>query len=88
VIIAHADKGLGPVGIEHSKYIHWVLGDHLLDATTYAIIPKEQALCNPLQLYDNILAWLNKYTTILSLNAKKFIRRKLGETINNPFNFL
>ncbi len=35
VIIAHANKGLGPVGIKTPKYIRWALKDHLLDATTH-----------------------------------------------------
>ncbi len=38
VIIAHANKGLGLVGIEMSKYNRWVLKDHLIDATTYTIV--------------------------------------------------
>jgi hypothetical protein len=42
VIIAHADKGLGPDGIITSKYIRWALRDYLLDTTTYTIVPKDQ----------------------------------------------
>jgi hypothetical protein len=44
VIIAHADKGLSPVGIKTSKYIRWAFKDHLLEATTYTIVPEDQAL--------------------------------------------
>jgi hypothetical protein len=87
VVIAHADKGLGPVGIELPKYICWALDGHLLNKTTYSIIPKEQALRDALTLYKNIATWLSKYSAILSANAKKFIQKKLGETINNPFGY-
>jgi len=31
--IAHADKNLGPVGIDTEQYIRWVLDEHLSDAT-------------------------------------------------------
>ncbi len=54
VIIAHANNGLGPVGVETSKYIRWALKDHLLDERTYTIVPKEQALKDTGKLYDDI----------------------------------
>jgi len=33
IIIAHADKNLGPVGIDTEQYIRWALNKHLSDAT-------------------------------------------------------
>jgi hypothetical protein len=87
VVIAHANKGLGSVGIELPKYICWALDEHLLDKTRYSIIPEEQALRDASTLYKNIATWLSKYSAILSANAKKFIKKKLGETINNPFGY-
>jgi hypothetical protein len=35
VIIAHADKNLGPVGVNTKQYIRWALDEHLTNATTY-----------------------------------------------------
>ena len=87
MIIAHADKGLGPVGVETSKYIRWALEDHLLDERTYTIVPKEQALEDTGKLHNNIQAWVSKYLTELSDDARKFIHCKLGETINDPFDY-
>jgi hypothetical protein len=34
IIIAHADKNLGPVGVNTEQYIHWAL-KHLLNANAY-----------------------------------------------------
>ena len=65
-IIAHAHKGLDPVGVETTKSIFWALKDHLLDKTTYTIIPEEQVLEDVYQLYDDIQAWASKYFKILS----------------------
>ena len=87
MIIAHADKGLGPVGVETSKYIRWALEDHLLDEKTYIIVPEEQALEDAWKLYDDIHAWVSTYSMELSDDAQKFIRRKLSETIKDPFGY-
>jgi hypothetical protein len=35
IIIAHADKNLGPVGVDTENYIRWALNEHLLDTNTY-----------------------------------------------------
>ena len=54
VIIAHADKNLGPVGVDTSQYIHWALDEHLLDATTYQQVSEDDALqCTSDLYYDN-----------------------------------
>ncbi len=42
VIIANADKNLGPVGIDVEHYIKLGL-DHLLDPSTYELLTEEQA---------------------------------------------
>ncbi len=85
MIIAHANKGLGPVGVETLKYIRWALKDHLLDERTYTIVPEEQALEDAGKLYNNIQAWVSNYWTELLDDAQKFIHHKLSETINDPF---
>jgi hypothetical protein len=33
IIIAHADKNLGPVGVDTEKYIQWALKKNLLNTT-------------------------------------------------------
>jgi hypothetical protein len=43
VIIAHADKNLGPVGINTEIYICWALDKHLLDTNNYIQESKEEA---------------------------------------------
>jgi len=40
IIIAHADKNLGPVGVDTKQYIRWALNEHLSDATTYVQVSK------------------------------------------------
>ena len=35
VIIVHAGKNLGPVGVSTNQYIRWALDNHLLHASTY-----------------------------------------------------
>ena len=56
IIIALADKNLGPVGVDTEKYIRWALNKHILDTNTYVleteIEPKQspiQAMSHPLQ---------------------------------------
>ena len=51
VIIAHADKNLGTVGVNTNQYIRWALDDHLLNASTYLQVPKNDALQSTSDLY-------------------------------------
>jgi hypothetical protein len=87
VIIAHANKSLGLVGITTSKYIRWALKDHLLDATTYTIVPKDQALQDTAQLYNNILLWTATYSEEISPKAQTFIHCKLRDNLADPFDY-
>jgi hypothetical protein len=43
VIIAHANKNLGPVRVDAEQYIRWGLHEHLLDPTTYPLVSEEDA---------------------------------------------
>ena len=45
IVIAHADKGRGPVGVPLSLYIEWGL-THLTDPKSYEIISEEQGLAD------------------------------------------
>jgi len=58
VIIAHADKNLGPVGVDAEQYIRWGLKEHLLDPTTYHLISEEDARIAANELYKTIYQWM------------------------------
>ena len=61
IIIAHADKNLGPIGVDTSQYICWALDDHLLDATTYQQVSEDAALQCTSDLYYEIYQWTNNF---------------------------
>jgi hypothetical protein len=42
-IITHADKNLGPVGLDTETYICWVLDEHLTDISSYVQISEQEA---------------------------------------------
>jgi hypothetical protein len=42
IIIAHANKNLGPVGVDIERDICWALDEHLLDTNTYIQESKEE----------------------------------------------
>ncbi len=54
VIIAHADKNLGPVGVDAKQYIQWGLQEHLLDPTTYQLISEIETKIAANELYTTI----------------------------------
>jgi hypothetical protein len=57
IIIAHANKNLGPVGVDTEKYIWWALDEHLLDATTYIQKSEETAQTAANDLFTEIYWW-------------------------------
>jgi hypothetical protein len=62
VIIAHADKNLGPVGVDANQYSQWGLQEHLLDPTTYQLISEEDAKIAANELYTTIYQWTQKHS--------------------------
>ena len=60
VVIAAADKNLGPVAVLLERYIKDAL-EHLLDKSTYVIIPEQQALEEDAELRLDILDWIRRY---------------------------
>jgi hypothetical protein len=68
VIIAHADKNLGPVRVDAKQYIRWGLQEHLLDTTAYQLISEEEAKKAANKLYKTIYQWTRKYSICESLN--------------------
>ncbi|KAL7525345.1 hypothetical protein ACHAXR_000963, partial [Thalassiosira sp. AJA248-18] len=85
-IIANANKGLGPVGIELSKYIKWGL-KHLTDRATYVVISEEQVLQEAELPKKEIFDWTIQNRQALTDDATKFIRSKLQESIKDPFGY-
>ena len=86
LVIALADKNLGPVGVELTRYIRDALV-HLSDRTTYAIIPEERALREAEQLSDEISNWIDSYRGYLGIDAPRYLRKKLSETADEPFGY-
>jgi hypothetical protein len=55
IIIAHADKNLGPIGIDTEKYIRWALDEHLTDVNTYLQESEHKSPNHcPQTLYDDL----------------------------------
>ena len=79
VIIAHADKNLGPVGVDAEQYIRWGLEEHLLDPTTYQLISEEDARIAANELY--------KTSDHLTQHSRSFIRQKICKAASDPFGY-
>ena len=58
IIIAHADKNLGPVGVDTEQYIRWALDEHLSDATTYIQVSEADAVKASNDLFTEINQWM------------------------------
>ncbi len=81
VIITHANKNLGPVGVDAKKYIWWGLQEHLLDPTTYQLILDEDAEIAANELYTTIYQWTWKHSLCdhLTKDSKKYICQKIQD---------
>ena len=86
VIIASADKNLGPVGIDTSQYIQWGL-THLLDTSTYIRISETSALDSATVLKSDIHAWTLRNRKFIDDDAVRYIRRKLETALEDPFGY-
>lgn len=73
VVICHADKNLGPVGVNTTQYISWALNNHLLDTTTYIQVSEADARVAAFELFTDIWRWTycHGYIDILTLIAQK-----------------
>jgi len=85
IVYAHADKGLGPVGVSLKTYIAWAL-KHLF-SPTYELITEEQGRSDIEQLRKEIYQWTFEHRKALTDSAVKFIRKKLDETIEDPYGY-
>jgi hypothetical protein len=86
IIIASADKGLGPVGMDTSQYIDWGMS-HLADTSTYEIISENTALADATSLRKEIFQWTRDYRENLTDEIVHYIRHHLDTTIKDPFGY-
>jgi hypothetical protein len=86
VIIASADKNLGPVGVDTEDYIKMGL-DHLLDPFTYTLLTKEQAVKDIDKLRVDIFSWTISHRQSLSDDAVNFIWKHLEDSAKDPLGY-
>jgi hypothetical protein len=89
VIIAHADKNLGPVGVDTNQYIRWALDKHILDTTPYQQVSEDNALqCTP-NLYYEIYQWTNNFAIAsnVSQSSIDYIRYNTLKNRLDPFGY-
>ncbi len=86
VIIANADKNLGPVGIDVEHYIKLGL-DHLLDPSTYELLTEEQANHDIERLWRDIHAWTVRHRSSLPDDTVNFIRAHLDKVMEDPLGY-
>ncbi len=86
VIIASADKNLGPVGINTEDYIRLGL-DHLLDPSAYTLLTKEQAAEDIDKLQAGIYLWTICHCWSFSDDTVNFIRKHLEGSARDPFGY-
>jgi hypothetical protein len=85
IIIAHADKNLGPVGVNTEQYIHWALDKHLTKVTTYVQVSEADAHKAALDLYTEIYKWTWGNKLSLSLDASNYICYWTQKDRSDPF---
>jgi len=87
IIIAHADKNLGPVGVDTEQYIRWALDEHLSDATTYVKISEADAIKASNDLFTEIYQWTRTAGMSLSQDARTYIRYWIQKNRFDPFGY-
>jgi hypothetical protein len=87
IIITHANKNLGPVGVDTERYICWALDKHLLDTNTYIQESKEEAQTAAFDLFTEIYMWTQRHQTCISLtkDATAYIWYWIQKNHFNPF---
>ena len=86
IIIANADKNLGPVGIDVEKYIKLGL-DHLLDPATYELLTESQAEQDIDDLRKEIYAWTVRHRSSLPDDTVNFIREHMDKSMADPLGY-
>jgi hypothetical protein len=86
VVIANADKNLGPVGIDIKHYIKLGL-DHLLDASTYELLTEDKAKQEIDALWQDIYSWTVRHCSSLPDDTVHFIRDHLDKALEDPLGY-
>lgn len=86
MIIANADKNLGPMGIDMEHYINLGL-DYLLDPSTYVLLTKDQANQDIHNLGLAIHAWTVHHHRSLPKDTVHFIREHMGKASKDPIGY-
>jgi len=87
IIIAHADKNLGPVGIDVEHYIKLGL-DHLQDTSTYKLLSEEQASHEIDTLWQEMHAWTIRHRRSLPDDTVYFIREHMDKAMKDPLGYI
>jgi hypothetical protein len=89
IIITHANKNLGPVGLDTETYICWALDEHLTDVSTYVQISEQEPQTSATKLYLTIYKWTreNRMCSSLTKDATAYIRHWTLKNQNNPFGY-
>ena len=89
VIIAHADKNLGPFGVDDEQYIWWGLQEHHLDSPTYHLVSEEDAKIAADKLYTTIYqcTWRHSLSDHLTQDRRDYIRQKIREASSDSFGY-
>ncbi len=85
IIIAQADKNLGPIGIDIKDYIK--LGLEHLNTSTYEMLTRAQAARDIQELQEEIYSWTICHHCSLSDNVVNFIRNHLDDTADDPLGY-
>ena len=86
ILIASADKNLGPVGIETEQYIKLGL-DHLLDTSTYKLLTERDAHQDALDLKTEIYDWTVWNRKALTDDETHFIHHHLDQAERDPHGY-
>ena len=85
-VTAVADKGLGPVRVELTRYIRDAL-KHLTNRSTYEILSTEQGWEDIRELKREIFGWILKHRRSLSKQEAAYLEKKLEITRLDPFGY-
>jgi hypothetical protein len=86
ILIASANKNLGPVGIETEGYIQLRL-EHLLDTLTYKLLTEHNAHQDALALKTKIYDWTLRHREALTNDDTNFICHHLAQAKKDPHGY-
>ena len=84
ITILSADKNLGPVAMDTTKYIDYAFKDHLSDTATYRRLSTNEAEVKLQQIRKNIDYFLLSFEKGLCNHAYNFIQRSTNENKDCP----